>query len=106
MSAWPVVGRRHDQLSPKKIKLAMALKAGSKHYRIVDMQRRHFNAVARSCGVEANMESMISEVIELTPTVVDKVAAELPQNFSGELFDVITKNLRRAADRLAGMPAT
>lgn len=105
MSAWPVVGNRHNQLPPTKIKLAMGLKATRKHYRIAEIQRRHFNYVAQRCGLGADMESVISEVIDVTPTVIDRVAAELPKKFPNELFEQITTNLSKAAVRLRDMPA-
>jgi serine/threonine-protein kinase HipA len=105
MSAWPVTGTRPNQLHPKKLKLAMALKATTKHYRIAEIQRRHFNAVAHRCGLGPDMESIIADVIETTPSAVDRVASELPRTFPPELFEQITTNLRRAADRLAAMPA-
>lgn len=104
MSAWPVVGNRQDQLSAKKIRLAMALKSTNKHYRIAEIQRRHFNVVARSCGLEEDMESIIDDVIASTQGVIERVAADLPPKFPDELFDVITKNLRQTAERLAAMP--
>jgi serine/threonine-protein kinase HipA len=106
MSAWPVIGNRHDQLHPKKIKLAMGLKATKKHYRIGDMQRRHFNLVAQRCGLGSDMEPIIAEVIESTPSVIEKVAEKLPETFPSKLFEQITTNLRDAAERMASMPST
>jgi serine/threonine-protein kinase HipA len=105
MSAWPVAGTRHDQLHPTKLKLAMALKATNKHYRIAEIQRRHFNLAAQRCGLGADMESTISEVIDATPAAIDRVAAELPKGFPAKLFDEITKRLRNAAKQLAAMPS-
>jgi serine/threonine-protein kinase HipA len=104
ISAWPVIGNRHDQLPPQKLKLAMGLQATRQHYRIAEMQRRHFNFVAQRCGLGANMESIIADVIEATPAVIERVASNLPEQFPSELFERITTNLRRAAERLAAMP--
>ena len=104
MSAWPVTGNKHDQLHPKKIKLAMGLKATKKHYRIAEIQRRHFNIAAQRCGLGVDMEPIISGVIAATPSAIDHVAAELPKTFPGKLFEEITTNLRDAAERLAAMP--
>jgi serine/threonine-protein kinase HipA len=99
-----VTGNKHNQLHPKKLKLAMALQAKTKHYRLADIQRRHFNAMAQRCGLGADMESIISDVIETTPAVIDKVAAELPKKFPSKLFEDITKGIRASAERLAAMP--
>jgi serine/threonine-protein kinase HipA len=105
MSAWPVTGTRHDQLHPKKLRLALALKATNKHYRIAEIQRRHFNLAAQRCGLGADMESIITDVIDATPSAIDRVGADLPKAFPSKLFDEITKNLRSAAKRLAAMPS-
>jgi hypothetical protein len=42
----------------------------------------------------------------VTPSVIDRVAAELPKAFPGKLFDAIATNLQMAAERLAAMPST
>jgi len=105
MSAWPVTGKRHDQLHLSKLKLAMSLKAKNKHYRIAEIERRHFNLVAHRCGLGADMESIIAEVIDATPSVIERVAAGLPKAFPSKLFDAITKGLRKAATQLEEMPS-
>lgn len=105
MSAWPIVGNRHDQLPATKIRLAMGLKAKAKHYRLAEIQRRHFNVVAQRCGLGPDMESIISSVIEATPSVIDKAAEDLPKKFPSALFEKITTNLRKAVERLADMPS-
>jgi serine/threonine-protein kinase HipA len=104
MSAWPVTGARHDQLHPKKLKLAMALKAANTHYRISEIQRRHFNLAAQLCGLGNDMESIVAEVIDATPSVIDRVAASLPANFPDKLFDTIAAGVRKAAAQLEAMP--
>src|SRR5580704_3929541 len=51
LSAWPIAGSLHNQLHPKKIKLAMSLRGTkTRHYRIADMNRRRFNLSARQRG--------------------------------------------------------
>jgi serine/threonine-protein kinase HipA len=46
LSAWPVVGKRADQLDIHELKLAMALRGKSAPYKIRDIQPRHFRALA------------------------------------------------------------
>ena len=104
LSVWPVVGTRRNQLPPQKIKLAMGLKATRKHYRIGEIQRRHFNHLAHRCGLGPTMEPIITDVIESTPRVLDRVANDLPTKFPSELFEQIATNLRKAVKRLADMP--
>lgn len=100
LSAWPVSGSRANQVHPKKLKLAMALRGAQKHYRIADIDRRHFNATARLCGLGKDMESIIDDVVERTPQVIDDVGARLPKGFPMRVFDVITKGAAGAAERM------
>jgi serine/threonine-protein kinase HipA len=104
LSAWPVTGLGGNQLHPKKIKLAMALRGAKKHYRVLEVQRRHFNQTAVRCGLGANMESIISEVIARTPSVIESLAAKLPEGFPAQLFELVTRRLQKAADEIAAMP--
>src|SRR5258708_38504911 len=46
LSTWPVVGKRADQLDIHELKLAMALRSKKAHYKIVEIQPRHFQALA------------------------------------------------------------
>lgn len=101
LSAWPVTGSGGNQLHRSKLKLAMALRGKQKHYRIARIRRRHFALTARLCGLGENMERIISEMIEKTPSVIERVGKELPGNFPAELFDSIAGGLARAAHELA-----
>jgi serine/threonine-protein kinase HipA len=100
LSAWPVTGPRTNQVHPKKLKLAMALRGTTKHYRIVDIDRRHFNATARLCGLGKDMDAIIDDVVERTPRVIDDVGARLPKGFPARVFDVITKEMSKAAKQM------
>jgi serine/threonine-protein kinase HipA len=107
LSAWPIAGSRHNQLHPKKIKLALSLRGTkTKHYRIADMNRRRFNLTARQCGFGSDMEAIVADVMTATPTVIEKVQARLPKGFPEELFESITTGLRNAAKLLGNMPPT
>ena len=88
------------------LKLAMAVRGTSKHYRIAEIQRRHFNATARASGLAADMEAIIADVLGNTDSVIDSVGAALPDTFPPALFDAITKGLRGAARQLTRMSPT
>lgn len=105
ISAWPITGSRHDQLHPKKLKLAMALHDKNKHYRLDEIGRRHFNATARACGLGRDMEDIIDDVVAKTPTVIESVAADLPKGFPAALFESVTAGLRRSAKQIGKMTA-
>ena len=82
----------------------MALRASNTHYRISEIQRRHFNRAAQRCGLGNDMESIIAEVIDATPSILERVAASLPATFPGKLFDTIASGMRKAAAQLEAMP--
>lgn len=104
LSAWPIAGNRQNQVHHKKLSLAMALRGTQKHYRIVEVTRRHFNIVARQCGFDNDMESIIADVIARTPSVIERVGASLPSGFPEKLYYVVTKELQKAAKSIEAMP--
>jgi serine/threonine-protein kinase HipA len=104
MSAWPIAGSRGNQIHPKKLKLAMALLGASKHYRVAEVQRRHFNMTAKRCGLGADMEGIIAEVIARTPSVIERVGSKLPPDFPIRVFESVTSGLSGAARQIEAMP--
>lgn len=101
ISAWPIAGARQDQIHPKKLKLAMALRDGSKHYRVDAIRRRHFVATARAIGMGRAIEGLVDELAASTPRVIDAVGARLPGGFPMGLFESVTTGMRRAGELLA-----
>jgi len=100
ISTWPLVGTKSNQLHEKKLKLAMALHGKSRHYSLVEIQRRHFNTTAHRCGLGPNMDAIIDATIDATPRAIERVAGELPKGFPARVFDAVTKGLQRSAKRL------
>ena len=45
-SAWPIIGKDKNQLSWKYAKLPMAVSGKSRHIRLTNIMRRHFNSTA------------------------------------------------------------
>lgn len=105
LSAWPITGSRGDQLHVKKLKLAMSLRGTTKHYRVVEVQRRHFDATAQLCGLGKDMEVVLDDVIARVPTAIDAVGAKLPRAFPGALFEAVTRGLAEAAGSLGARAA-
>lgn len=104
ISAWPAVGRGASQLDRKRLKLAMVLRGKNAHSMVAEIQRRHFNATARRCGLGPDMEGIIGEMLAATPGVIERVAAQLPADFPAQVLDTVTAGLREAARKLAAMP--
>jgi serine/threonine-protein kinase HipA len=100
LSAWPITGSRKNQFHRRKLELAMALGGKRKHYRIAEIRRRHFDVIARLCGLGENMDRVVSEVIEKTPSVIQRVGGALPKDFPEEIFDSISSGLARTAREL------
>lgn len=100
-SAWPVAGTRHNQVHPSKLKLALALRATRKHYRVAEIRRSHFNTMAREAGLGANMDPLIAEAVERTPSVLESVGSKLPRGFPERVFATIANGLLSSAKKLA-----
>lgn len=105
VSVWPVIGHGADKLEWRKARLAMSVRGASRHYRLHEIQRRHFNAMAPRCGLGADAEGLIQELITATPGVVEAVARELPRGFPVGLAGQILNNLMQSARRLGEMPS-
>lgn len=104
LSLYPILGDGPNRIPHQRVKLAMALRGKSKHYLIRDIQRRHFNATARLCGL-GSAEPIIAAMLAATPGVIATVEKELPDGFPAALFRSITRGLTSAAQALERMPA-
>jgi serine/threonine-protein kinase HipA len=96
-----LLGTRGCQLSPHKVKTAMAVEGESRHYKWSAILRRHWHETARRCGAAAAWPHMADELIEKTPTVVDSVASELPKDFPAQMAESIFTGLAKSAAKLS-----
>lgn len=105
LSAYPVLGGGPNQISPFKAKMAMAMRSKNVHWRIRDVFRRHWEAVGTAYGIctpdGRGVCTIIDELIERTPMVVQVVSQQLPSDFPHHLADCIFDGLQAAAQRLA-----
>ncbi len=104
LSIWPVEGPGAHQFTLHKAKLAMGVPGKSKHYRLKEIQRRHFNHMATLCGYGHDAERLIKGIIEKTPYVLARVNSELPNGFPAQVADSILGHLEKSVKRLAAMP--
>lgn len=101
LSAWPVTGHGANLLNYKELKLAMALRSTNAHYQLEKVQARHFVRLAEQCRIPRDLAiRLIEELIAMTPSVVDKAGALLPNGYPMDVFEAITKGLQWSADRL------
>ena len=100
LSAWPIIGKKANEIPLEKIKLAMALPGERPRYHLQSIQRRHFEALAKKLGLEAQAETLINDMVARTSAVVDEIQRRLPKGFPQELLDRVLGGLRKAHTRL------
>ena len=101
LSAFPVLGRSSRMLSPKKVKMAMAAQGKSRHYLWHSILGRHWEETARRCGLGSVFRSLVEELLDRTPAVVDSVAARVPKGFPDSVASPILEGLRSSASRFS-----
>lgn len=104
MSIWPVEGNGPNQFSMFKAKMAMAVLGKNKHYLFKDIQRRHFNNIARKCFDRTDSEDVIGRVLESTPIAIEAMKSKLPQDFPNWIAESVFNGLRVSAGLLERMP--
>ena len=105
MSVWPIEGDGPNQLSWYDARLAMAVMATNPKYRLCEIERRHFNAMAARSGYGKDAEPLIERVLAATPDVIRRVRNGLPPDFPERLAARIFAGLEGAAQRLEAMPS-
>ena len=96
ISAQPSFDAKH--VRHKDFKLAMA-QGQSRHYRILDVRRRHFIETAELAGLSwRNAIGLIEEVIEASPSALHRAFGSLPKDFPGEMAASIHRGVK---DRIA-----
>lgn len=101
LSAYPVMGLAARQLSPRKLRMAMAVWGANRHYRWSDIQRKHFEKTALDCGLRSRARTLIDELVERTPQALEQVRASLPSGFPDTVSEPILAGVAAAAGRLA-----
>ena len=104
LSAWPILGEGGNQLSWQRAKLAMAVSGKSRHYRIAEIMRRHFNALAARCGWGDDAEDIIGELLARVAPAIEAVSRMLPPGFPEDVAQAIFDGLRAQARRLEAQP--
>jgi serine/threonine-protein kinase HipA len=94
-----MIGTRLGKVAPQKLRMAMAVWAGNRHYRWIEIQPRHWLETARQCGV-TGMREIAEELCERTPLVLTQVQSSIPRGFPEPLANGILSGLKHAADTL------
>lgn len=98
ISAWPVIGTKARQLQPQKVRMAMAMRAGSRpHYKWDEIQPRHFKALAEQLP-GPNVWALMLGMARTVPEVIAAVKKRLPEDFKESVWTSITKGVAKKAD--------
>jgi len=97
LSVWPIIGEDSGHLSWHDAKLAMGFRSKNTHYKLKDINPRHFLTVANKLGLGGEVDTMIHDILTLTPRVLSDVEAMLPRGFPSEVAEPIFKGLEKSA---------
>lgn len=104
ISAYPILGNGPNQISPFKVKLAMAVRGKNAHWKMNDIQRRHWVAVGTRHGVVTEngqpVDKLLDDLIARTPEVIHQVRRKLPEGFPMPLANSLLQGLEQASQRL------
>ena len=97
LSAWPIIGDGLNGQPYQRARLAMAVRAANLHYRLRDIQARHWKGLADTCG--PGVWDRMGAMAESAQGVLDHVAARLPSGFPARTWDSIDAGMRRHAQQ-------
>ena len=95
LSAWPIIGSEPNQVSPRRAKLAMALRGKNTHCHLHEIHLRHWQALAARGGVPGNMVALALQV----PYALERVQALLPPGFPARVFKSIPAGMLAQAGK-------
>ena len=101
LSAWPVIGRGANQLPIQDAKLAMALTGRNKHYRLREIQTRHWQDLAMRVGGTALWQRM-QAFVDSASAAVEAVAGLLPKDFPEKVITSIQAGVASQCRRFLG----
>jgi serine/threonine-protein kinase HipA len=105
MSAWPLIGEGNGRLSEHKIKMAMAIRSANAHWKMKEIQRRHWISLGNRYGVlddeGRTFDTVVDGLVERTPDVIAGVASALPPGFPDHVATPILEGLNRSAEMLS-----
>lgn len=98
LSVYTVLGEGTQRVSPHKVSMAMAVRGKNAHYKMRDIQPRHWHELAKRHGVAAEgSNSPFEQVIAQTPAVIERAKSSLPEGFPTEVSEAIVNGLAEAA---------
>ncbi|ALS61915.1 type II toxin-antitoxin system HipA family toxin [Pandoraea norimbergensis] len=101
LSMWPIMGDGPNQVPWQRAKLAMAVAGKRRHYRLREIQRRHFDEMATKCYLGASASPIVDALLAKVPQAIAGVAGRLPRGFPEAVAEGIFKGMQHSADHLA-----
>lgn len=98
LSAWPIIGPGANQLSQRKVRLAMSLPGRRRHYRLDEVQVRHWRELAQRSGVPQIWVRM-TRLVESADAALQTVEKLLPADFPERVFTKIAAGVRKQVNR-------
>jgi serine/threonine-protein kinase HipA len=100
LSAWPVIGKKSNEIPLQKARLAMALPGDRPRYNLATIQRRHFKALAYKLGLGDRGDALVDELLAQVPRVVSEVANALTRGFPSAVATRIFEGMSGAVRAL------
>ena len=98
LSAWPIIGNGPNQISPRRVKLSMALRGKNVHYNLHEIHVRHWQALALQSGVPGAFEQMVGLVLQV-PHALTLAEEQLPPAFPQPVFKAIKRGMLAQAGK-------
>ena len=98
LSAWPIMDSGPHSLPYKKIKMAMVVRGSAPHYKLAEIQPRHWQATAQRSGIPGLWDDMVGLVARV-PQALAAVRGELPADFPQALAEGVFAGVTRHAAR-------
>ena len=96
LSAWPMIGSGPNQLPLQDAKLALAVTGRNRHYKLVEIQARHWQALALRVG-GAPLWQRMRTLVESVDAALERVCGQVPPGFPAVVMDTISAGVRRQA---------
>ena len=95
LSAWPIIGRGPNQLAYQRAKLAMSVRGQNTHYRLGEIEVRHWRRLAVSCGPD--VFDRMTAMVERVDGALQDVGRRLPAGFPEGVWSRVADGMRRHA---------
>lgn len=93
------------QIQRKQLKVAMSV-GNSNHYRVHEIQVRHYYQTAKKAGVPDSMvETALGQLVDDFPAAIENASAALPKKFPSELRDSIADGALKRCEVLTAAVA-